>query len=152
MTSKVWNKDEEMLGMALYKTPVMTHTTALQWLQRREEPALPSSSVMRCFPWMEFRHWLPGRLLFPRWNCTFHGMGWSWSWTWRRFRSLTALSSYKETTKGRLKYCLLRSHQFLKATTQQDRNNVRKPAWLESAESSRSQSRNIKHKINLQEK
>lgn len=110
-----------------------THTVALRWLQRRGESALPSSSVMRCFPWMEFRHWLPGLLLFPRWNCTFHGMGWSWSWTWRRFRSLTVLSSYKETAKGRLKYRFLHSHQLLTETTQQDRNNIRKPAQEELA-------------------
>lgn len=34
-----------MLGMALYKTPVMTHTTALQWLQRREEGASPTELI-----------------------------------------------------------------------------------------------------------
>lgn len=81
-----------------------------QWsisLNAEGEPALPSSSVMRRFPWMEFRHRLPSRLLLPKLNCTFQGMGWSWSWTWRRFRSLTALSSYKQPISEKVKVLFL---------------------------------------------
>ncbi len=63
------------------------------WLLYIEVHHLPSSSVRRFFPWMEFLHCEICLLLLPRMNLTFHWMWWSESLASRRVRSRMVLSS-----------------------------------------------------------